>query len=81
MNNSVRLPAHFPLGSKYVLESCGSFVRRYVEFPNGRRIRLSRRKALPCEGWELQQLSIVPNQPATPVAKNERGSRLKERVG
>ncbi len=73
MNNFARLPARFPVGSKYVLESRGSFVQRYVEFPDGRRVRLSMRKALPCECWE--QISIVPHQQTTPVdAKNERGS-------
>ena len=43
-----RLPNRFPVGSKYVVESSGPFVRRYVEFPNGRRIALPKRKALPC---------------------------------
>jgi hypothetical protein len=76
MSRSARLPARFPVGSKYVLESRGSFVQRYVEFPDGRRVRLSTRKALPCECWE--QISIVPHQQATPVdAKNERGANLK----
>src|SRR5262249_44427486 len=59
MSSSVRLPARFPVGSKYVLESRGSFVQRCVEFPDGRRVRLSRRKALLCECWELQQISIA----------------------
>ena len=40
MRNSARLPMHFPLGSKYVLESHGPFVRRYIEFPNGHRVQL-----------------------------------------
>jgi hypothetical protein len=62
MSSSVRLPVRFPIGSKYVLESRGSFVQRCVEFPDGRRVRLSRRKALPWECRELQQLSIVPHQ-------------------
>ncbi len=67
MSSSARLPTHLPVGSKYVLESRGSFVRRYVEFPNGRRVQLARRKALPCGCWELQQIGIVPNQRATLV--------------
>ena len=38
MLSRTRLPEHFPIGTKYVLEGCGPFVRRYIEFPNGRRI-------------------------------------------
>lgn len=43
-----RLPARFPIGTKYVLEGRRPFVRRYIEFPNGRRIQLATRKALTC---------------------------------
>ena len=43
-----RLPNRFPVGSKYVVESCGLVVRRYVEFPDGRKIALPKRKAVPC---------------------------------
>ena len=43
-----RLPNRFPVGSKYVVESSGQFVRRYVEFPNGGKIALPKRKAVPC---------------------------------
>jgi hypothetical protein len=56
------LPTRFPIGTKYVLESRGPFVRRYVEFPNGRRIKLAIRKALPCVGAEREQTTIVPDQ-------------------
>ena len=81
MSSSARLPARFPVGSKYVLESRGSFVQRCVEFPDGRRVRLSRRKALPCECWELQQINIVPHQRAYVSLRNQRArSRLKERA-
>jgi hypothetical protein len=38
----------FPYGTKYVVESWGPFVRRYVEFPGGHKIRLATRKALTC---------------------------------
>jgi hypothetical protein len=62
MPRQPRLPARVPLGTKYVLESRGGFVRRYVEFPNGRRIHLSTRKALSCGCLELQKLSIVPEE-------------------
>jgi hypothetical protein len=67
MGSAVRLPVCFPVGSKYVLEACGPFVRRYVEFPNGRRVKLAKRKALPCGCLEWQQISIVPDQRSTPV--------------
>src|SRR5450756_1078851 len=40
-----RLPARFPIGTKYVLEGSGRFVRRYIEFPNGRRVQLATRNA------------------------------------
>ena len=55
-----RLPTRFPDGTKYVVESEGAIVRRFVEFPNGRRVRLKARKALNCERAE-QQTSIVPH--------------------
>jgi hypothetical protein len=42
------LPTRFPVGSKYVVESWGPIVRRYVDFPDGRRVRLSDRMALAC---------------------------------
>ena len=58
---SKRLPMRFPVGSKYVLESRGLFVQRYIEFPNGRRVQLKTRKALSCTCAAMQQISIVPN--------------------
>jgi hypothetical protein len=61
MRNSARLPIRFPVGSKYVLESHGPFVRRYIEFPNGHRVQRPTRKAVSCECWERQQ-RIVPDQ-------------------
>ena len=57
----------FPVGSKYVLESRGPFVRRYIELPNGRRVQLATRKAVPCRSSELQEIGIVPEQHAGPV--------------
>jgi hypothetical protein len=42
------LPKQFPVGSKYVVESCGPVVRRYVEFPDGRKVTLLERRALSC---------------------------------
>ena len=45
MLNRTRLPERLPIGTKYVLEGRGPFVRRYIEFPNGHRIQLATRKA------------------------------------
>jgi len=42
------LPQHFPDGTKYVVESSGVVVHRYVGFPDGRKISLPSRKAIPC---------------------------------
>jgi hypothetical protein len=58
------LQERFPIGTKYVLEGGGLFVRRYVEFPDGRRIQLSTRKALTGAGSDT---SIVPEQAVEPV--------------
>jgi hypothetical protein len=44
MLNSPRLPTRVPLGTKYVLEGRGQLIRRYIEFPNGRRVQLKTRK-------------------------------------
>jgi hypothetical protein len=62
-----RLPARFPIGTKYVLEGSGRFVRRYIEFPNGRRVQLANRKALSCTGAASKQIGIVPDQSAAVV--------------
>jgi hypothetical protein len=64
---SKRLPEgtkskRLPEGTKYVVESAGQFVRRFVELPNGRKIPLSTRKARPCAWGE--RISIVPEQAA-----------------
>jgi hypothetical protein len=60
MRSKSRLPVRFPDGAKYVLESDGGMVRRYVEFPDGRRVMLARRKAVACVCADLQDVSIVP---------------------
>ena len=62
-----RLPARFPVGTKYVLEGSGRFVRRYIEFPNGRRVQLATRKGLSCTCVTHQRISIVPDQGAAVV--------------
>ena len=46
MTTLSRLPVRFPTGTKYVLESRGPFVQRYIEFPNGRKVQLARYCAL-----------------------------------
>ena len=61
MRRSPRLPKRFPVGTKYILESCGGFVRRYIEYPSGRRIELETRKALSCGCFDS---SIVPERGA-----------------
>jgi hypothetical protein len=60
-----RLPTRFPNGTKYVVEGRGAFVRRYVEFPNGRRIDLATRNALSCTCGVEQKLSIAPDLTTT----------------
>jgi hypothetical protein len=67
MATSSRLPARVPTGTKYVLESRGLFVQRYIELPNGRRVRLARRKALSCICAARQQISIVPEESAAVI--------------
>ena len=61
MRRSPRLPKRFPVGTKYILESYGGFVRRYIEYPSGRRIELETRKALSCGCFDS---SIVPERGA-----------------
>ena len=63
-----RLPKKYPDGTKYVVEAHGSFVRRYVEFPDGRKIHLSDRKVKPSPSAEA---SLVPEQ-TEPVIANIR---------
>jgi hypothetical protein len=63
-----RLPKHLPEGTKYVVESCGPFVRRFVELPNGNRIPLPTRKAVTCTCADEETVSIVPAQPQIPVS-------------
>jgi hypothetical protein len=53
------LPKRFPKGSKYVLEADGDYVRRYVECPDGRKVRLPKRKQIACHA-NLQDISIIP---------------------
>ncbi len=57
MRKSSGLPRRFPPGTKYVLESRGASVHRFVELPNGRRFPLPSRKAMTCCAAEV---SLVP---------------------
>jgi hypothetical protein len=87
MRKSSRLPNRFPAGTKYVLESRGGLVHRYVEYPDGRKLALSARQPATCE---CLALSIVPEivaaapapesrrKPARATAR--RRSRVLERV-
>jgi hypothetical protein len=71
-----RLPARFPDGTKYVLESRGRFVRRYIVLPDGRRVQLARRKALRCIGAEMRQISIIPDKTAAVIDAPSLGKRV-----
>ena len=44
------LPDRYPEGTKYVVESTrrAGYVRRFVEFPDGRRLDLGTRALAPC---------------------------------
>ena len=77
MRKSSRLPTRFPEGTKYVLESDGGEVRRFVEFPDGRRITLSKRKAASCLCAD-DEVSIVP--PAIAAKRGRRSARVLEAV-
>jgi hypothetical protein len=74
VRKSSRLPTRFPVGSKYILEGRGPTVRRYIEFPNGRRVLLPTRKALSCTCAASQEVSIAPglnaDGDAEPVRKD-----------
>jgi hypothetical protein len=60
MARTSQLPDRFPIGSRYVLEAQGAFVIRYVEFPDGRRVDLTARPALPCNCADVKAITIVP---------------------
>jgi hypothetical protein len=76
MSSSSRLPKRVPVGTKYIVESNGLSVRRYIEFPDGRRVNLSARKALTCGCLEWKQISVVPDRSATLVDARTPRSRV-----
>ena len=60
MRGGSRLPRRLPEGTKYVVESDGAWVRRFVELPSGKKIILRSRRASRCGCGE--RVSIVPGQ-------------------
>jgi hypothetical protein len=77
MSKSSHLPERFPTGTKYVLEAHGPLVRRYVEFPSGRRMLLSTRKAVSYNCEDRQDVSIVPVDNVDPEVKRIGRTKLK----
>ena len=70
MRKASRLPRRLPEGTKYVVESDGPVVRRFVELPNGKKINLPSRKAVSCS----ERVSIVPEQETASVESLKVGS-------
>jgi hypothetical protein len=81
MASTRRLPARFPDGAKYVLESEGAMVRRYVEFPDGRRVTLASRKAVACACADLHEVSIVPAVVEAPAPRKRAPVRATAKRG
>jgi hypothetical protein len=71
MHKISRLPARFPANSKYVLESRGPYVRRYVEFPDGRKVELAPRRSLTCH-CAGRAAALVPALPVADAVKRRR---------
>jgi len=70
MQRLTQLPTRFPANSKYVLESRGPWVRRYLEFPGGRTLELTPRKAATCHCAELASQAETP--PAADAKRRKR---------
>jgi len=62
----MRLPKSFPDGTTYVVEAHGAMIRRYVVFPNGRKVNLGSRKLVCCD-YRDANVSIVPERSALDV--------------
>ena len=73
MRHKTRLPKRLPVGTKYVVESAGSFVRRFIELPSGEKIFLPARKALMCKCAE--RVNLVPEQGTAAKSKVSAKSR------
>jgi hypothetical protein len=62
-----RLPSRFPVGTRYVIEGRGGHVHlRYLEFPDGRQIKLPADQVAPREARTL--LTTGPRRKATSKA-------------
>jgi hypothetical protein len=61
----MRPPAHLPEGTKYVVEGAGTYIRRWIELPNGKRISLPKRKVAKCR----DRVSLVPDHVARSRSK------------
>jgi len=81
MPGSSRVPARFPVGTKYVLESHGKLVRRYLELPSGHRIRLASRKALTCKCSEQYKASAVSSRRSTMFKAQTSTRRSTDEIG
>lgn len=77
MPKTSRLPTRYPEGTKYVLENVGGTIRRFVEFPDGRKIVLRPRKAVACCSDEI---SLVPIVAQAEAKKTRRRTRAVEMV-
>ena len=80
MRSTSRLPSRFPDGAKYVLESEGGMVRRFVEFPDGRQVMLARRKAAVCLCPDARDVSIVPAEVEPRPARKRAAARRSVRA-
>jgi hypothetical protein len=69
MQRATRLPARFPANTKYVLEARGSLVYRSIEFPDGRIVTLSPRKALTCTCAE--RMAAPAMSPAADIERDQ----------
>ena len=62
-----RLPSRFPIGTRYVIEGRGGHVHlRYLEFPDGRQIKLPADRVAPRES--RTPLTTGPRRKATSKA-------------
>jgi hypothetical protein len=67
MPAQTRLPARYPIGTKYIIEFHGLFVRRFVAFPDGRQMELDPRKAQTCRCLAERAIAAAAKRPK-PVA-------------
>lgn len=65
MSRTHRSFANVPVGTKYILEASGPFIRRRVKYPDGHVVVLPKRKAASCECSQYIGISIVPSKKDT----------------